>query len=111
MSSKSFATEHSAELDVCEETSATREGEVIEAPHEAASALARPGEVLLPTLHVLPVSERPFFPGQMMPLILPDDPWLETVEKVGETAHKLVALLLTRSEGSGSPALDSFFAV
>ena len=82
MTSKSAAEELSTRLDVSENVSTAKEGEVIRAQDDAASAIARPGEVLPPTLHVLPVSERPFFPGQMMPVMLPEHYWQHTVDKV-----------------------------
>ena len=53
---------------------AGKDGEVKEAKQEAAWALARRGEALPPTLHVLPLSERPFFAGQTMPLVTADVP-------------------------------------
>ena len=56
--------------------------------------LAVPGRILPTTLHILPLTERPFFPAQALPLIMELEPWLETVQAVGETAHHMVGLVL-----------------
>ena len=108
MSINSAAENQAIRLGELEQGVTATEGEVIEAQSAAASALARPGEVLPPTLHVLPVSERPFFPGQFMPVMMPADAWLETVERVGETPHKLVALLAREARGRLPPPRNKF---
>ena len=43
-----------------------------------------PGKLLL-----LPLPARPFFPAQTMPLVLPENLWFETVERVGKTPHQI----------------------
>ena len=67
------------------------------------SQLARAGEVLPPTLHLLPLSERPFFPPHVMPLFVNESAWLETVQQVGQTPHKLVGLVLVRPDVGEPP--------
>ena len=46
----------------------------------------RAGDVLPPVLHLMPGFERPFVPRQVLPVVVPEDPWLETVKKVEETS-------------------------
>ena len=36
-------------------------------------------------LYILPLSDRPFFPAQTLPILMAEDPWLDTVKKIGET--------------------------
>ncbi|HQU14703.1 MAG: endopeptidase La [Chromatiales bacterium 21-64-14] len=60
--------------------------------------LALPGNVMPGTLHLLPLTERPFFPAQSLPLILNEEAWLETVQGVGDTPHHAVGLALIRTE-------------
>ncbi|HEY5791024.1 MAG TPA: endopeptidase La [Gammaproteobacteria bacterium] len=55
-------------------------------------------QVLPTTLHLLPLSERPFFPAQTLPLLMNEEAWLETVQKVGDAPQHAVGLLLTRAE-------------
>lgn len=63
---------------------------------ESHTQLVLPGDVLPPTLHLLPLSERPFFPGQVMPILVSEEQWLETVKQIGETPHRMVGLVLLK---------------
>ena len=56
--------------------------------------LARAEDMLPTTLHLLPLTERPFFPAQGVPILMNDSPWIETVEAIGQTPHHLVGLVL-----------------
>ena len=76
-----------------------------------ASAIVRAADVLPATLHVLPLAHRPFFPVQAMPLVLPADPWIETLEAVAATPHRMIGLALTRTEASEPPTADQFHDV
>jgi ATP-dependent Lon protease len=62
-----------------------------------------PGKLLL-----LPLPSRPFFPAQTMPLVLPEDPWLETIERVGKTPHQVVGLVYSPGSGHGTPKPEDF---
>ncbi len=63
---------------------------------ESHTQLVLPGDVLPPTLHLLPLSERPFFPGQVMPILVSEEQWMETVKQVGETPHRTAGLVLLK---------------
>ena len=78
---------------------------------EAAFGLAVPDEVLPPVLAVLPLSERPLFPAQTLPVLLDESPWMETIEKVGRTEHHLVALVTVRGDVDGIPSTDDFYTI
>ncbi|MCC7122569.1 MAG: endopeptidase La [Gammaproteobacteria bacterium] len=65
-----------------------------------------PGKVLL-----LPLPARPFFPAQTMPLVLPENLWLETVERIGKTPHQMVGLVYAPSGGKEMPDAEQFAAV
>ncbi|QEP44120.1 endopeptidase La [Ectothiorhodospiraceae bacterium BW-2] len=49
-------------------------------------------------LHLLPLFERPFFPAQASPLLMEEQPWLSTIEAIGETEHRSAGLLLVKEE-------------
>jgi len=57
---------------------------------------ARVNDVLPEQLLVLPLRSRPFFPAQTMPLVIEDELWHETIERVGNTPHRLVGLVYSR---------------
>ena len=62
-----------------------------------------PGKLLL-----LPLPSRPFFPAQTMPLVLPESPWLETIERVGKTPHQMVGLVYAPGSGHEVPKPEAF---
>jgi ATP-dependent Lon protease len=74
--------------------------------------LALASEVLPNTLTVMPLSERPFFPVQTMPVMLPQNPWLKSIAKVAESPHHLVVLSKVRADTDlESVDADDFNAV
>ena len=78
----------------------------------AQQGLVLPGEVTPNTLTVLPLSGRPFFPVQTMPVALPEDPWLETLKQVGESAHHLVLLVKLKEDADAAePRIEDFHQV
>lgn len=54
--------------------------------------LALPGQNLPDKLYVIPVHNRPFFPAQVLPVIVSEEQWAETLELVASTEHKCLAL-------------------
>ena len=60
--------------------------------------LARPGDVFPGVIHVLPVSARPFFPGQAVPLLMDAEHWRSTLQAVGQTAHQLIGVVLSDTD-------------
>ncbi len=78
-------------------------------PGRQASGLVIPSEILPNTLHLIPVSGRPFFPAQVMPVVVHAERWLDTVQKIGETAHHMAGLCLVQSDDSDNASPDDFF--
>ena len=68
-------------------------------------------DALFRVLHILPVTERPFFPGQVMPLLINADPWLETVQRIGEAPGRTAGVLLVKGDGSEIPTPIDFNAM
>ncbi|MGE3848158.1 MAG: endopeptidase La [Gammaproteobacteria bacterium] len=70
---------------------------------------ARISEVLPDKLLVLPLRARPFFPAQTMPIVIEDELWLETIERVGHTPQKLVGLVYARhAQDQPAPRPEEF---
>ena len=80
-----------------------------EAPRDdkAATSLAVRSPILPETLHILPITERPFFPAQAQPLLLDKPAWLETVQVIGETEHHMAGLLLAGDAKNGVPTTEA----
>ncbi len=58
----------------------------------APGQLALPGQALPDKLYVIPVHNRPFFPAQVLPVIVNEHPWSETLQRVANTDHRCLAL-------------------
>lgn len=56
------------------------------------TGLVLPNQRLPQKLHLLPITNRPFFPAQVMPVVVDETPWAETIEQVAETPHHALAL-------------------
>ena len=56
------------------------------------TGLALPDQQLPKTLHLLPINNRPFFPAQVMPVVVNEQPWHQTIEQVAGTEHKALSL-------------------
>ncbi|WP_028695317.1 endopeptidase La [Pseudomonas cremoricolorata] len=68
------------------------EVEHIEADAEAGRFLALPGQQLPDKVYVIPIHNRPFFPAQVLPVIVNEEPWAETLDLVAKTPHHSLAL-------------------
>ena len=62
--------------------------------------LALPGQNLPDKLYVIPIHGRPFFPAQVLPVIVNEDPWSETLQRVANTEHHSLALFFVEGDGS-----------
>lgn len=56
------------------------------------TALALPRHSWPDQLYVIPISNRPFFPAQVLPVIVNADPWADTLKLVAKTDHHNLAL-------------------
>ncbi len=54
--------------------------------------LVLPQNSLPDKLYLIPVSNRPFFPAQVQPLVFSTQEWGETLQRVGQSTHKAVGL-------------------
>lgn len=89
------------------------EGEVVhpENTSEGGGQLILPSEAMPTSLYLLPLSEKPFFPAQNLPLLLNQDPWLETVKRIGDTPQKMVGLVLVKQERTDNLQREDFYEV
>ncbi len=73
--------------------------------------LARANDVLPGLIHMLPVAARPFFPGQAVPLLMDASHWGPTLNAVGETAHKILGVVLVKSDAAEEAGPDDFYPI
>jgi len=79
--------------------------------NKAANELAVAADLLPNTLFLLPLSERPFFPAQALPLMLNEDPWLPTVKAAADGEQQVVGLILAQTDSPDQAKPEDFHAV
>ncbi|MBU1689170.1 MAG: endopeptidase La [Gammaproteobacteria bacterium] len=70
-----------------------------------------PAGVYPNTLYLLPLSERPFFPAQSLPLLMNEGPWLETVKKIGETPQQMAGIILVNLPHTEGATPEDFYSI
>lgn len=63
-----------------------------ESEEDTGTELVLPHQALPDKLYLIPVSNRPFFPAQVQPLVFSKNEWGETLDRVGQSPHKVVGL-------------------
>lgn len=67
---------------------------------------------MLPTeLCILPLSERPFFPPQTLPILMNEEVWRDTVQQIADTPHKLAGLVLVKSSHPDGSSPSEFHEI
>jgi ATP-dependent Lon protease len=70
--------------------------------------IVRATDVLPAEIHLLPQSSRPFFPGQVMPLLV-DTRWEETLLAVKEAKHDIIGLALVHTDSVDDADAGDFY--
>ncbi|MDY6815314.1 MAG: endopeptidase La [Pseudomonadota bacterium] len=80
---------------------------------EHSKSLALPQQNMPRRMYVLPVSNRPFFPAQVQPVVVNEDPWYETLKRVGETDHRVLGICYVEEHDAeqGIPASEQLEAI
>ncbi|GAB4288576.1 MAG: endopeptidase La [Thiohalomonadaceae bacterium] len=77
----------------------------------SSSELAVSADVLPTTLYLLPLTDRPFFPAQAFPVLLDEQPWLETLERIGDHPHHMAGLVLIRNGDPEHLKPENFYRI
>ncbi len=72
----------------------------------SSTGLVLPDQNLPDKLYIIPVHNRPFFPAQVLPIIVNDDPWSETLELVAKTPHQRLALFYMDAPAADATTFD-----
>lgn len=70
------------------------------------TGLVLPNQRLPDRLYLLPVHNRPFFPAQVMPVVVNEKPWAKTIEEVANTEQHALALFYVDSALDEEGRLD-----
>ena len=72
----------------------------------SSTGLVLPDQNLPDKLYIIPVHNRPFFPAQVLPIIVNEDPWSETLELVAKTPHQRLALFYMDAPAAEATTFD-----
>ncbi len=59
-------------------------------------------------IFLLPLSERPFFPPQTLPILMSEEIWRDSIEKISKSREKVAGLILTETPEQNAAAADDF---
>jgi len=65
-------------------------------------------DTLPEVLHILPIANRPFFPHQIIPLIVELDPWAETIKMITDSSLQVLGLLLVEKDNVNEAERSDF---
>jgi ATP-dependent Lon protease len=75
-------------------------------PQTHGTSLVLPAQRLPDKLYVIPIHNRPFFPAQVLPVIVNQQPWGKTLERVGNTEHRCLAVFYVDTPPGDSGEFD-----
>lgn len=82
---------------------------IVDSDNAPGTELVIPGQNLPGKLLLLPIFERPFFPAQVQPLVIDEEPWQSTFERLSEMDQQLVGLCYAgEHEDAGAASPDDF---
>lgn len=81
------------------------------AASNATNTIVSAADILPGTLYLLPLSERPFFPAQALPLLLNEEPWLPTIEAAANREQRVIGLILVKPDSAEKAGPDDFHPV
>ena len=77
----------------------------------AGNTIVAAADILPGTLYLLPLSERPFFPAQALPLLLNEEPWLPTIEAAAGREQRVIGLVLVKPDSAEKAGPADFHEV
>jgi len=83
-----------------------QDGHIVTAPGRQ---IILPKDVLPNVIHLLPQEHRPFFPGQVIPVILGTQVWGKTLESIRERQHDVVGVVASRAKLDTLPSPDALY--
>ncbi|MEI2770125.1 MAG: endopeptidase La [Candidatus Competibacter sp.] len=99
-------TDHEVEALEAEVVSEDDTGEA-----SASNNIVAAADILPSTLYLLPLSERPFFPAQALPLLLNEEPWLPTIEAAASREQRVIGLILVKPDSAEKAGPADFHEV
>ncbi len=77
--------------------------------YEGSQEIIIEGDTISNIIHILPLNDHPFFPPQVAPLILNEQPWLTTLDSIMDNRTQVVGLILTKTDTRTAVNTDDFY--
>jgi ATP-dependent Lon protease len=68
-------------------------------------------EYLPSEIYLLPLSERPFFPPQTLPILMSEEIWRESIDNIMDTQDKVAGLIMTQSTELNEASSGDFYNI
>ncbi|RLA04749.1 MAG: endopeptidase La [Gammaproteobacteria bacterium] len=62
-------------------------------------------------IYLLPLSERPFFPPQTLPILMSEEVWRDSIEQISNSRDQVAGLILTQIPESNTATADEFCTI
>ncbi len=62
-------------------------------------------------IYLLPLSERPFFPPQTLPILMSEEIWRDSIEKISDSQDKVAGLILTETPEQNAATAEDFSSI
>ncbi|MFT5451603.1 MAG: ATP-dependent Lon protease, partial [Enterobacterales bacterium] len=62
-------------------------------------------------IYLLPLSERPFFPPQTLPILMSEEIWRDSIEKISDSHEQVAGLILTQVPEHNPATADEFYPI
>jgi ATP-dependent Lon protease len=93
------------------EAEVVREEDDSTASGSTTNSIVAATDILPGTLYLLPLSERPFFPAQALPLLLNEEPWLPTIEAAASREQRVIGLVLVKPDSAEKAGPTDFHEI
>ena len=80
-------------------------------PNEEPRQIILPGDLMPAHIHVVPQDNRPFFPGQAIPLVMDAGTWLPTFKAIQEQKQDVLGIVATRRPLKDAPTPADLYDV
>lgn len=109
MTTEEYPTSPTEQMDSTNTVEAADSDDTAEKAALGNTAIISYKDVLPSIIHILPLVNRPFFPHQVVPLILESAHWADTLRAVTESTHKLLGLVLSHTDEIKEMNPDTFY--
>jgi ATP-dependent Lon protease len=88
-----------------------QDGALVTSKDHESQQIILPGDALPGIINIIPQEQRPFFPGQVIPLIMSAESWLPTLDEVKKRGDNVIGIITTKHPLKDVPNADDLYAM